>query len=105
MTSGDRTRLLAIANDSNSTLSLRGEAIRNLGVLRADEELVQIYTRESAPELKKRAIEGLHIANNAPRLVELARAEKDLEMKREIVRRLSTMRSKEATDYMVELLK
>jgi tetratricopeptide (TPR) repeat protein len=105
MTSGDRTRLASIANDNNSSVSLRGEAIRNLGMLRADDELVRIYARETTPELKKRAIEGLHMANNAVRLVELARAEKDPEMKREIVRRLSTMRSKEATDYMVELLK
>jgi len=35
----------------------------------------------------------------------MARAEKDPAMKREIVSRLSNMRSKEATDYLLELLK
>jgi tetratricopeptide (TPR) repeat protein len=105
MTLGDRTRLAAIANDNNTPVALRSEAIRSLGMIKADDELVRIYQRESAAVLKKRAIEGLHMANNATRLVELARAEKDPELKREIVRRLSTMRSKEATDYMVELLK
>ena len=39
------------------------------------------------------------------RLVEMARAGRDPAMKKEIVQRLSLMRSKEATDYMLELLK
>ena len=37
-------------------------------------------------------------------VVELARVEKDAGMKKEIVRRLSNMRSKEAQAYLVELL-
>lgn len=37
-------------------------------------------------------------------LVELARAEKDAVLKKEIVRRLSDLRSKEAQAYLVELL-
>ena len=43
--------------------------------------------------------------NSAATLVALARAEKNPELKTEIVRRLSTMRSQEARDYMLELLK
>ena len=35
----------------------------------------------------------------------LERAEKDPAVKREIVSKLSVMRSKEATDYLIELLK
>lgn len=105
MTSGDRARLIVIANDTNSSVALRGEAIRNLGVLKADDELVRIYQRETAVELKGRAIDGLFVSNSAAKLVELARAEKDPSLKRDIVRKLSTMKSKEATDYMIELLK
>jgi hypothetical protein len=37
--------------------------------------------------------------------VKLARAEKNVEMKKEIVQKLSLMKSKEALDYLAELLK
>ena len=50
-------------------------------------------------------INALFIQNNATALVTLARAEKSVEMKKEIVAKLSVMKSKEATDYLMELLK
>jgi hypothetical protein len=105
MVSGNRARLAAIAGDANSTPALRGEAVQQLGVMRAGDELGRLYARESAPEVKKRIIQGLFISRDATRLVELAKAEKDLELKKDIVQKLSLMKSKEATDYLVELLK
>ena len=47
----------------------------------------------------------LFIQRNAKALVELARAEKDPDLKRELVSKLSVMKTPEATDYMLELLK
>ena len=44
-------------------------------------------------------------SRDAVHLVELAKAEKDLTLKKDIVQKLSVMKSKEATDYLVELLK
>ena len=38
-------------------------------------------------------------------VIELARAEKDPQMKKEIVSKLSKTKSKEATDYLMELIK
>ena len=73
--------------------------------MRAGDELARHYARESSPDVKKRIITGLFISNDATRLVELAKAEKDLTLKKEIVQKLSLMKSKEATDYLVELLK
>jgi hypothetical protein len=55
--------------------------------------------------VKKRIIQGLFVGRDATRLVELAKAEKDIELKKDIVQKLSMMKSKEATDYLVELLK
>jgi hypothetical protein len=103
--SGDRTRLATIANDPNSSISLRSEAIQQLGILHADDELVRIYGRESSPQLKEQITQGLFVSGNAGALVTLARAEKDPNLKKEIVQRLSHMKSKESTDYLVELLK
>ena len=106
MISGNRPRLAAIAGDTSSSPAIRSEAIQQLGVMRgAGDELARLYARESSPELKKRIIQGLFVGRDAARLVELARAEKDMEMKKEIVQKLSLMKSKEATDYLLELLK
>jgi tetratricopeptide (TPR) repeat protein len=105
MVSGNRARLVTIAGDTNSSPALRGEAVQQLGVMRAGDELARLYARESTPEVKKRIIQGLFVSRDATRLVELAKAEKDLELKKDIVQKLSLMKSKEATDYLVELLK
>jgi hypothetical protein len=105
MVSGNRARLTAIAGDANSSLALRGEAVQQLGVMHAGDELARLYAREPAPEVKKRIIQGLFVSQDAARLVELAKAEKDMDLKKAIVQKLSLMKSKEATDYLVELLK
>ena len=105
MVSGNRARLTTIAGDTNSSPALRGEAVQQLGVMHAGDELARLYARESAPEVKKRIIQGLFISRDATRLVELAKAEKDMDLKKDIVQKLSLMKSKEATDYLVELLK
>ena len=105
MVSGNRARLTTIAGDANSSPALRGEAVQQLGVMHAGDELARLYARESAPEVKKRIIQGLFIGRDATRLVELAKAEKDMDLKKDIVQKLSLMKSKEATDYLVELLK
>ena len=67
--------------------------------------LVTIYKSEKDPTLRRAAIEGLFVQNNAHALVEIARAEKDAAMKREAVQKLSVMQNKEAIDYLIELLK
>jgi tetratricopeptide (TPR) repeat protein len=105
MVSGNRARLTTIAGDAGSSPALRGEAVQQLGVMHAGDELARLYARESTPEVKRRIIQGLFISQDAARLVELARTEKDLELKKAIVQKLSLMKSKEATDYLVELLK
>jgi hypothetical protein len=105
MVSGNRARLAAIAGDANSSPALRGEAVQQLGVMHATDELARLYARESAPEVKRRIIQGLFVSQDATRLVQLAKAEKDMDLKKDIVQKLSLMKSKEATDYLVELLK
>ena len=47
---------------------------------------------------------GLFIQKNDVALVELARKETNAELKKEIVGRLSLMKSKVALDYLMELL-
>ena len=105
--SGNVDKLAEIARNEKDT-DLRRSAIRNIGVMnggRSTDILRTMYASETAPEIKKEIINALYLQRNAAGLVEMARAEKDPAMKKEIVTKLSTMRSKEATDYMLELLK
>lgn len=67
--------------------------------------LVEVYRGATEAEVKRACINGLFLAHDAPRMVELARSEKDLNLKRDIVSQLSLMKDQAATDYMLELLK
>lgn len=98
--------LKAIAT-SEQDPELRRRAIRNLGIAggpAAAPSLVATYQGSSDAESKKAAVEALFLAGDSHDLVGLARAEKDPGMKQAIVSRLSLMRNKEATDYMMEIL-
>jgi hypothetical protein len=65
---------------------------------------VEIYGTEKDAAIKKTVINGLFTQGNAAALVAIARKETDIEMKKEIVSRLSNMRDKVATDYLLEIL-
>ena len=69
------------------------------------EALTSIYASDATPDVRKAVVNALFIQNNAGALVSLARNEKNSEMKKDIVSKLSMMKSKEATDYLLELLK
>ena len=89
--------------------ALRQRAIRSLGNTRVEstrQALVDLYGAEQDRPTKQVIIDTMAGQNNGAGLVALARKETSIDMKREIVRRLSEMRnSKEATDYMLEVLK
>ncbi len=163
MVSGDRARLLAAAKGEADPV-LRAEAIQQLGLMGAREDIWQLYEKETSPEVKKKilnamwisgdldhviqlaktekdhdlrmaaihdlglmgdkttdallamyaadtdrdvrraVVQGLFLSGNAKALVALARKETDPEMKRVIVRQLALMQSKDATDYLLEIL-
>jgi tetratricopeptide (TPR) repeat protein len=105
MVGGDDGRLATLAK-SEKDPGLRKEAIRMLGVMgrRTADALLSIYASETDAGIKKAVINGLFVQNNAKALIGLARAETNPELKKDIVSRLSIMHSKEATDYMMEIL-
>jgi len=105
-TGGNATRLAEIAK-SDSNPELRLLAVRNLGVMgskRSADTLAEIYASDKDAEVKKAVINGLFVGGNAEQLVALARKEQDPALKKDIVAKLSNMRSKAATDYLLELL-
>lgn len=96
----------AIASSEQDS-DLRRKAIRNLGVSGGSAvlpALVAMYAKNSDEESKKAVTDALFVAGDAHDLVSLARSEKDPAARKNIVGKLAMMHSKEATDYMLELL-
>ncbi|HKW35002.1 MAG TPA: HEAT repeat domain-containing protein [Candidatus Acidoferrum sp.] len=98
---------LVQAAQSEKDRQLRLAAIRNLGLIRSDESgkaLQTIYSKETDRGLKEEVLNAYFLQGNAAALVAIARNEKDPELKKTAVSKLSLMHSKEATDYLMELL-
>ena len=104
---GNSSKLLDIARNEKDP-SLRIAAIKSLGIMGGNgrgDVLVSIYKSSQNHEIKNAVLESLFIQQNGKALVELARNESNPEMKRRIVQKLSMVHSKDAADYMTELLK
>ncbi len=103
-------QLLQIAK-SDKDPTVRQQAIRSLGnqkVEKTGTTLVDMYGSETDKASKLAIISALGNQNNDTGLVALARKEtKDLELKRELLRRIAEMsgHSKVAADYLLEVLK
>lgn len=99
---------LAEAARTEKDSELKRTAIRNLGMMNrpgSAEMLVSIYGSDTSVENRKAVVNALFMQHNAKALVDLARNEKDPQVKKEIVSKLSIMKAPEATDYLLELLK
>jgi HEAT repeat protein/TolA-binding protein len=99
-------KLLELARNEKD-VKARSAAVQMLGRVRtqqAADALIALYASESETTIRRSVVSGLYNQGNARALVEIARKETNPELKRYIVERLSNMRSKEANDYLVELL-
>ncbi len=104
--SGDTPKLLEVAQNDKDP-ELRRTAIRNLGLIHSDDSakaLQAIYSKETDRSVKEEVLNSYFLQNNAGAIVAIARGEKDPELKRVAVSKLSIMHSKEATDYLMEIL-
>lgn len=104
--SGNTQKLIEVAKAENDP-KLRSRAIQLLGTIRSPEvadALAGMYA-SSDSEGKNQVLRALFVQGNAKQLVEIARKETNPELKKAAVQHLSHMKSKEATDYLVELLK
>ena len=109
--SGNADKLANIARTEKDA-TLRRSAIRDLGMMtsaKTSDMLRAIYAAETTPDFKKeRSKSGQSTSRRTPRCswrpVEGGEGS-DLMKSYEMVTKLSTMKNKEATDYMLELLK
>ncbi len=86
---------------------LRAEAARILGhrpAKQTGEILASLYAADSDRSVRRAVLDGMQSQNNATALIAIARKETDASLKKEAVNRLSHMRSKEATDFLMEIL-
>ena len=103
---GDAAKLLEIAQTDKDP-ELRRAAVRNLGLIRSEDAakgLQTIYAKETDRGVKEEVLGALFLEGNAAAIVAIARGEKDPQLKKSAVSRLSLMHSKEGTDYLMELL-
>jgi HEAT repeat protein len=99
---------LAEAARTEKDPELKRTAIRNLGMMNrpgSAETLVSLYRSDTSADSRTAVVNALFMQHNAKALVDLARSEKDPQIKKEIVSKLSVMKAPEATDYLLELLK
>lgn len=90
---GDLSSLRKIA-DGNGELSLRVQAVRQIGIIESDAArtaLREIYTRSTDREIKDAAMQGMMIAEDEQGLLALYRAATTTEEKRALLRTLTTM--------------
>ncbi|HET7219812.1 MAG TPA: HEAT repeat domain-containing protein [Vicinamibacterales bacterium] len=104
---GNTTRMIELAKTEKDT-ELRRTVIRNLGIMGSKavgDALVELYAAEKDPAIRRQIVNSLFTQGNATALVALARKESDINMKKEMVQKLSMMDSPAARNYMLELLK
>jgi HEAT repeat protein len=104
--SGAVDEITALAT-KESDADLRREAVQRLGLMgtKTAPTLKAIYASARDGDTKRAVVHAFFVQGNAAALVEIARQEQDLSVKKDVVQMLSLMHSKEATDYMLELLK
>ena len=84
---------------------LRAAAIKDLGISGGSSAtLMNIYQSNQSADVRDAAINALFIKGDAHSLVELARKETNPELRKQIVGKLSVMGSREANDYLMEIL-
>src|SRR5262249_5529297 len=106
MLNGDSEGLAEIVNVEKDPKVL-ASAIKTLGLVGGQASLTaltNVYSPRTEVEVKKEVIHALFLHNAGKEMVALARKETNPELKRELISKMSLMRSPEITEYMMELL-
>jgi tetratricopeptide (TPR) repeat protein len=105
--SAQSDRLLQIAK-TDGNAELRRAAVQGLlsdRTPKTSEVMLGLYREEKDPAVKRQILDNLMSTGSAATLVQMAKQETDPALRKRIVERLSTMKDKEAVDYMLEILK
>ena len=103
---GDMDRLLELAKTEKEP-RLRREVVRKLGAMgskRTGDALIAMYGSETDTAIRREVLNALFVQGNATALIDVARKETNAELRKEAVKKLSVMRNREATEFMLEIL-
>lgn len=95
MISGDRGRILNAAKTETDP-ELREEAIRLLGVMGARNDLAAMWQTETASNVRDAIMEALFIAGDVEHIHEIAKNDKNPDVREEAIRKLGIMGKKTA---------
>ena len=90
MISGDKVHVLALAK-GESNPELRSEAVTQLGVMGARDELSELYSSESSVDVRKKIIQAMFIGGNSEKLADIALHEPVHELKLAAIRNLGLL--------------
>jgi tetratricopeptide (TPR) repeat protein len=90
MVAGSRDNLLAAAK-TESNPELKVHAIQLLGSVGDSADLAQLYSAGAPQEVKRAVLQGLMIAGNADKILEIAKTEKDESLRRSAINQLGVM--------------
>src|SRR5438093_169017 len=102
MTANDRERLFALAKGETDQ-SLRGEAVRQLGVMHAGSELAQLYQSESSLEVKKSILQAMFVGGASDKLIEPAKGERDPELRKSAIRNLGLKKRPGTAETLISI--
>jgi HEAT repeat protein len=103
---GDAGKLAEAAQNEKDP-KVRRTAIEKMGLMDAEETsqtLQKIYAKETDRDLREAVLNAFFLQDNAHALIAVARGEKDPQLRKIAVSKLSLMDSKEATEFLMEIL-
>ncbi len=102
MMTGNRAAVLAAAT-GNAPIEVRKDAIRQLGAMRASDELWQIFQSSTSTDIRTEVLRALAISGNPARLMELARTESDPALRSDAIKMLGMNHKPEVAEFLVKL--
>lgn len=96
----DRDHLLQIAKSDKSP-DMRSEAIRGLAGLGSSQDLWSLYQAETDPDVKRTILDFM--SGSTDKLLDVARNEKDADLRRSAIERLGSTRSTSTGDALADL--
>ncbi|MFL6447027.1 MAG: HEAT repeat domain-containing protein [Bryobacteraceae bacterium] len=104
MRSGSRSFLVNIAKTEKNP-ELRADAIRQIALSGGQDELWQLYQSSTSKEDKDSILKSMFLSHNTARLGELARTEKDPQLRVTAIKSLGLIRDNSAGDTLVSIYK
>ena len=103
---GGSEKLIDVARTEKDP-ELRHAAIEKLGLTGGSEveaALASLYATETDHDIRSQILNAFFLQGNVDGLIQVARTEKDRELRKEAIEKLSIMGDDKATDFLLELL-